>query len=93
MPKKIKLDEMNANLGKRTRLHRMLYEHGPGEGRLLILPIDHGVEHGPVDFSPIRRAMTPITSAVWPSRAAIPGLRSISAWRRNTCPPMQAMSL
>jgi class I fructose-bisphosphate aldolase len=52
MPKQIKLDEMNINLGKRTRLHRMLYEHGPGEGKLLILPIDHGVEHGPVDFFP-----------------------------------------
>jgi class I fructose-bisphosphate aldolase len=52
MPEQIKLDEMNINLGKRTRLHRMLYEHGPGEGKLLILPIDHGVEHGPVDFFP-----------------------------------------
>jgi class I fructose-bisphosphate aldolase len=30
----------------------MLYEHGPGSGRLLILPIDHGVEHGPIDFFP-----------------------------------------
>jgi class I fructose-bisphosphate aldolase len=30
----------------------MLYEHGPGNGTLLILPIDHGVEHGPVDFFP-----------------------------------------
>jgi class I fructose-bisphosphate aldolase len=52
MTKQIKLDEMNINLGKRIRLHRMLYEHGPGEGKLLILPIDHGVEHGPVDFFP-----------------------------------------
>ena len=30
----------------------MLYEHGPGQGTLLLLPIDHGVEHGPVDFFP-----------------------------------------
>lgn len=52
MAKRTKLDDMNISLGKRTRLHRMLYEHGPGNGRLLILPIDHGVEHGPIDFFP-----------------------------------------
>lgn len=27
-----------------------MYEHGPGNGTLLLLPIDQGVEHGPVDF-------------------------------------------
>lgn len=27
-----------------------MYEHGPGNGKLLILPIDQGMEHGPVDF-------------------------------------------
>ncbi len=27
-----------------------MYEHGPGNGKLLILPIDQGLEHGPVDF-------------------------------------------
>lgn len=52
MAKRTKLDDLNLSLGKRTRLHRMLYEHGPGSGRLLILPIDHGVEHGPSDFFP-----------------------------------------
>ncbi|MFW9974412.1 MAG: class I fructose-bisphosphate aldolase [Candidatus Thorarchaeota archaeon] len=46
-----KLDDLHhLNLGKRTRLHRMMYEHGPGNGTLLILPIDQGMEHGPVDF-------------------------------------------
>ena len=46
-----KLDELyHLNLGKRTRLNRMLYKHGPGNGTLLILPIDQGLEHGPVDF-------------------------------------------
>lgn len=30
----------------------MLYEHGVGNGTLLILPIDQGIEHGPVDFLP-----------------------------------------
>jgi len=44
------LDELDLSLGKRTRLHRLLYEHGPGNGTTLLMPIDHGVEHGPVDF-------------------------------------------
>ncbi len=43
-----------ANLapGKRTRLRRLLYEFGPGDGTLLFLPIDQGIEHGPRDFFP-----------------------------------------
>jgi class I fructose-bisphosphate aldolase len=36
--------------GKRVRLHRMLYEHGPANGTLLFLPIDQGLEHGPIDM-------------------------------------------
>jgi class I fructose-bisphosphate aldolase len=44
------LKDLDVNLGKRTRLHRILYEHGPGNGMALILPIDHGLEHGPRDF-------------------------------------------
>ncbi len=27
-----------------------MYEHGPGNGTLMMLPIDQGLEHGPVDF-------------------------------------------
>nr|NIV37426.1 fructose-bisphosphate aldolase [Anaerolineae bacterium] len=46
------LDDLDLSLGKRTRLHRLLYEHGPGNGTLLFLPIDQGLEHGPVDFFP-----------------------------------------
>ena len=47
------VDELDhLSLGKRVRLHHMLYEHGPGNGRLMILPIDQGLEHGPVDFFP-----------------------------------------
>ena len=38
--------------GKRTRLRRLLYEFGPGNGTLLLLPIDQGIEHGPRDFFP-----------------------------------------
>jgi fructose-bisphosphate aldolase, class I len=44
------LDEMGLSPGKRTRLKRLLYDYGPGGGTLLILPIDQGLEHGPVDF-------------------------------------------
>ena len=48
-----RLDDLyHLNLGKRVRLHRMMYEHGPGKGKLMILPIDQGLEHGPVDFFP-----------------------------------------
>src|SRR3990172_3650445 len=38
--------------GKRGRLYRLLYEHGPGHGTMLVLPVDQGLEHGPVDFLP-----------------------------------------
>ena len=41
---------MNLSIGKRTRLHRLMYEHGPANGTLMMLPIDQGLEHGPVDF-------------------------------------------
>lgn len=44
------LDDMDLGVGKRTRLHRLMYEYGPGNGTLLLLPIDQGLEHGPVDF-------------------------------------------
>lgn len=47
------LDDMDyLSLGKRVRLHRLMYEHGPGNGRMLIMPIDQGLEHGPIDFVP-----------------------------------------
>ncbi len=45
-----RLADLDVSPGKRVRLTRMLYEHGPGGGTLLILPIDQGLEHGPVDF-------------------------------------------
>ncbi len=42
------LDHLST--GKRVRLHRLLYQYGPGNGTALFLPIDHGLEHGPRDF-------------------------------------------
>lgn len=45
------LNDMDyLSLGKRVRLHRLMYEHGPGNGHMLIMPIDQGLEHGPIDF-------------------------------------------
>ena len=41
---------MNLSTGKRVRLHRLMYEHGPANGTLMLLPIDQGLEHGPIDF-------------------------------------------
>ena len=41
---------MTLSIGKRTRLHRLLYQFGPANGTLMFLPIDQGLEHGPVDF-------------------------------------------
>lgn len=48
--KRPSLEDLNLDLGKKTRLHRILYEHGVGNGMALVLPIDHGLEHGPRDF-------------------------------------------
>ncbi|HUW35303.1 MAG TPA: fructose-bisphosphate aldolase [Planctomycetota bacterium] len=48
--KRPRLQDMDLPLGKRTRLRRMFHEHGPGGGTGLFLPIDQGLEHGPVDF-------------------------------------------
>jgi class I fructose-bisphosphate aldolase len=53
------LDRLDLPVGKRVRLHRLLYEHGVGNGTLLILPIDQGIEHGPVDFLPNPPAADP----------------------------------
>ncbi|MFM9045278.1 MAG: class I fructose-bisphosphate aldolase, partial [Solirubrobacterales bacterium] len=45
--------------GKRARLHRLLYEIGPGNGTLMLLPIDQGIEHGPRDFFPTPASKDP----------------------------------
>jgi fructose-bisphosphate aldolase, class I len=44
------LDDLSISPGKRARLYRLLYEYGPANGTLLLLPIDQGLEHGPIDF-------------------------------------------
>ncbi len=44
------LEDMDLPAGKKTRLYRLLYKYGPGHGRMMVLPIDQGLEHGPRDF-------------------------------------------
>ncbi len=46
------LDDMGLSLGKKVRMQRLLFETGMKNGTLIILPIDQGLEHGPVDFFP-----------------------------------------
>lgn len=51
MAKRVTLDDLDhLSVGKRVRLQRLLYQFGPGNGTLLLLPIDQGLEHGPRDF-------------------------------------------
>ena len=51
MAKRLTLNDLDhLSAGKRTRLHRLFYQHGPGNGTGLFLPIDQGLEHGPRDF-------------------------------------------
>ena len=45
--------------GKRARLSRLLYGSGPGNGTLVVLPLDQGLEHGPTDFFPHPPAADP----------------------------------
>lgn len=44
------LGELGLSTGKKARLHRLLNEHGLGNGTALFLPYDQGLEHGPRDF-------------------------------------------
>lgn len=44
------LDTLDLCAGKKARLYRMLYTYGPGNGKMMVLPYDQGLEHGPIDF-------------------------------------------
>jgi fructose-bisphosphate aldolase, class I len=54
------LSRLGLSPGKKTRLKRLLYDHGPGGGTLLVLPIDQGLEHGPVDFFANPESLDPL---------------------------------
>jgi class I fructose-bisphosphate aldolase len=49
-PRRPTFEELNLSTGKRARLYDMMYAHGPANGTLMLLPIDQGLEHGPIDF-------------------------------------------
>ena len=42
--------DLDLPAGKKARLYRLLYQFGPKNGTLLLLPLDQGLEHGPIDF-------------------------------------------
>ena len=44
------IGDLNLSPGKKSHLRRLLYGAGPGNGTLMLLPYDHGIEHGPIDF-------------------------------------------
>lgn len=44
------LDELGLGVGKKTRLRRVLFDHGLRNGTAFFLPYDQGLEHGPRDF-------------------------------------------
>jgi class I fructose-bisphosphate aldolase len=44
------LDQLGLSTGKKARLHRILHQHGLGNGTAIFLPYDQGLEHGPRDF-------------------------------------------
>jgi class I fructose-bisphosphate aldolase len=51
------LADLSISHGKRVRMWRMLYAHGPRNGTLIVLPLDQGLEHGPADFFPNPEAL------------------------------------
>lgn len=54
-----RLAALDLSVGKRVRLHRLLYRYGPANGTMLLLPIDQGLEHGPRDFAPNPESANP----------------------------------
>jgi len=44
------IEDLDLPTGKKARLYRLLHKYGPGNGRMMVLPIDQGLEHGPRDF-------------------------------------------
>lgn len=50
MPQRPRFDSLGLGTGQRTRLGRILFQHGRKNGTALFLPYDQGLEHGPRDF-------------------------------------------
>lgn len=49
---KFHLDLDHIGPGEKRHLYELMYAHGPGNGKIMLLPIDQGLEHGPRDFFP-----------------------------------------
>lgn len=67
--RRVTLDDLELSPGKYVRLQRLLYGYGPGNGTMMLLPVDHGIEHGPVDFFDNPDALDP--DYIW--RLAVEG--------------------
>jgi class I fructose-bisphosphate aldolase len=50
MTARLRLNQCGLSAGMKTRLHRILFQHGLGNGTALFLPYDQGLEHGPRDI-------------------------------------------
>lgn len=50
MVERMPLERCGLAPGKKARLHRILFDHGLGNGTAIFLPYDQGFEHGPRDF-------------------------------------------
>ncbi len=46
------LDLDYISTGEKRHLYELMFAHGPGKGKIMLLPIDQGFEHGPRDFFP-----------------------------------------
>ena len=67
------LDLSHIGPGEKRRLAEFMYNHGPGNGKMLFLPIDQGLEHGPSDFFPNPPSGILSFSSVWLRRGDIQG--------------------
>ena len=79
--RRITLDDLELSPGKHVRLQRLLYGYGPGNGTMMLLPVDHGMEHGPADFFDNPDALDPdyiwrlaleVGFREWPCNTALP---------------------
>jgi len=69
----------------------MMYQHGPANGTLMLLPIDQGLEHGPVDFFDNPDAIdTDWVLRLAGRKATFRASPITSGWRRSTTSGMPA---
>ncbi len=84
MSERTVLDDPGLGAGKKARLHRILYQHGLGNGRALFLPYDQGLEHGPRDFFANPAAADPRYIIELAMEGGFNGIACRSAWPRSS---------